>query len=291
MPSSVPSSPVPPAEGQLVAVEHGDSVVAVTMLGGTLHAFDDTCPHAGCSLADGELDGRTVVCPCHLATFDVTTGAVVAGPATDGVATWSVAEADGALVLGEPRDPEPALAGPQDPEDAGHPPAARPSTDVTVLVEREHEAMRRQFEAIESLTGAAELTEAWTALRDLLEIHASAEEEILYPRLARAADEGPEEAMHAVHDHNEIRDSLRAVQQHRVGSDDWWHALRTAREVNEEHLQEEERDPLPLFRENTRQERREALGRDWLGFHERHHHARGLTGDDVDPQRVVDGRL
>ena len=92
----------------MVTAEHEGSVVAVAMLDGTLHAFDDTCPHAGCSLAEGELDGRTIVCPCHMATFDVTTGAVVDGPAPSGVATWSVTVADGALVLGEPQDRAPA---------------------------------------------------------------------------------------------------------------------------------------------------------------------------------------
>jgi nitrite reductase/ring-hydroxylating ferredoxin subunit len=275
----------------MVTAEHEGSVVAVAMLGGTLHAFDDTCPHAGCSLAEGELDGQTVVCPCHLATFDVTTGAVVSGPAPSGVCTWSVRVADGAFVLGEPRDPEPpAGKDPDGGEHAGPSPDARPDTDVTVLVEREHAAMRRQFDAIEALTDAQELTTAWATVRELLEIHASAEESILYPNLARAADEGAEEAEHAVRDHNDIRESVRAVEEHPVGGPDWWSALRRAREVNDEHLQEEEREPLPLLRENTDRGRREELGREWLDFHEQHRHARGLTGDDAEPRQVVEGR-
>jgi nitrite reductase/ring-hydroxylating ferredoxin subunit len=63
-----PAAPGPPAEGEMVAVEHEGSTVAVAMLEGELHGFDDTCTHAGCSLAEGELDGHTVVCPCHMAT-------------------------------------------------------------------------------------------------------------------------------------------------------------------------------------------------------------------------------
>ena len=273
----------------MVTAEHEGSVVAVAMLDGTLHAFDDTCPHAGCSLAEGELDGRTVVCPCHMATFDVTTGAVVDGPAPSGVATWSVTVADGALVLGEPQEPGPGDGDREGHEDAGPSSAARPDTDVTVLVEREHEAMRRQFEAIDSLTDAQELTAAWATLRDLLEIHASAEEAILYPKLARAADEGAEEAEHAVHDHNGIRDGIRATQEHAVGSDGWWAAVRSAGEVNEDHLREEERDPLPLFRESTDRARRVELGERWLAFVEEHRSARGLAGEDTDPRSVVEG--
>ncbi len=281
------SGPTPPAEGEMVAVEHEGSTVTVAMLDGTLYAFDDTCPHAGCSLAVGELDGHTVVCPCHMATFDVTTGAVVGGPATSGVATWAVDVTDGTLVISEPQGPEPQEEAQAAPSDGAPPSSTRPDTDITVLVEREHEAMRRQFAAIDALTDAGELTEAWASLAELLEIHASGEESILYPKLARAADEGAEEADHAVREHNEIRDSVRAVHQHAVASEDWWRALHTAREVNEEHLQEEERDALPLFRESTDRARREELGRDWVAFHEQHQHARGLSGDDVDPEAVV----
>ncbi|SDY89331.1 Ferredoxin subunit of nitrite reductase or a ring-hydroxylating dioxygenase [Modestobacter sp. DSM 44400] len=286
MTAQIPSAPAPPADGEMLAVGHEGSVVAVAMLAGKLHAFDDTCPHAGCSLAEGELDGQTVVCPCHMATFDVTTGEVVDGPAPSGVATWSVAIADGALVLSEPQNPERDGNAPAGRAD-GDPAAAGPDMDITVLVELEHDAMRRQFEAIDALTDAEELTKAWATLTELLEIHASGEESMLYPKLARAADEGAEEAHHAVREHNEIRDSVRAVQQHAAGSEDWWQALRTAREVNEEHLQEEERDALPLFRESTDRARREQLGREWVAFHEQHQHARGLSGEDVDPDDVV----
>ena len=48
---------------------------------GHLYAFDDTCTHMGCSLAKGKLDGTTVTCPCHGSQFDVTSGAVLRGPA------------------------------------------------------------------------------------------------------------------------------------------------------------------------------------------------------------------
>ena len=48
---------------------------------GQLYAIDDTCTHKGCSLAKGKLDGTTVTCPCHGSQFDVTSGAVLRGPA------------------------------------------------------------------------------------------------------------------------------------------------------------------------------------------------------------------
>ena len=66
---------------------------------GHLYAFDDTCTHMGCSLAKGKLDGTTVTCPCHGSQFDVTTGAVLRGPATRPVRSHHVqVEGDDLLV-------------------------------------------------------------------------------------------------------------------------------------------------------------------------------------------------
>src|SRR5258706_2583070 len=55
--------------------------VSVASANGHLYAFDDTCTHLGCSLAKGKLEGTTVTCPCHGSRFDVTSGAVLHGPA------------------------------------------------------------------------------------------------------------------------------------------------------------------------------------------------------------------
>ena len=157
-----------------------------------------------------------------------------------------------------------------------------------MLIEREHDAFRRQFEALEGLSDRQELVDTWTSLVDLLEIHASGEEAVLYPVLVRRADDGAEEAEHAVRDHNEIRDSVRAVEEQDVGSDAWWAAVRTAREVNEDHLLEEESDVLPAFRDSVERTRREELGERWVAFHREHAGARGLSNEQTDPQTVVE---
>jgi len=280
------SAPAPPEEGELILVEHEGSVVAVAMLDGELYAVDDTCPHAGCSLAEGELDGHTVVCPCHMAAFDLTTGDVVEGPTESGVATWSATIRDGGVELAA-AGTEPTASAPEAPAGADPVPSAPVDMDITVLVELEHDAMRAQFEAIDSLTEPEDLAQAWTILSELLEIHASGEEALLYPRMARADEAGLEEAQHAIREHNDLRDHARAVAGHPVGSDDWWRAVHEVREVNEEHLQEEEHEGLPLFRESTDRARREELGHEWVAFHQQHKHADGLSGADVDPQVVV----
>lgn len=55
-------------------------------------AFDDRCSHVGGSLAGGTMICGTVQCPWHGSQFDVRTGKVKAGPATDGIKTYQVEE-------------------------------------------------------------------------------------------------------------------------------------------------------------------------------------------------------
>jgi 3-phenylpropionate/trans-cinnamate dioxygenase ferredoxin subunit len=69
------------AEGQMQVFDVGGTNVTVAIAQGQLYAFDDTCTHMGCSLANGTLDGTTVTCACHGSQFDVTSGAVLRGPA------------------------------------------------------------------------------------------------------------------------------------------------------------------------------------------------------------------
>lgn len=53
-------------------------------------AFDDRCPHRGGSLAGGSMMCGTVQCPWHGSQFDVTSGALKAGPAEQGIKTYRV---------------------------------------------------------------------------------------------------------------------------------------------------------------------------------------------------------
>jgi nitrite reductase/ring-hydroxylating ferredoxin subunit len=84
-------------EGELVSFSAGDRQIAIANVEGDLHAFDDWCTHQQCSLAEGDLDGTIVECPCHGSQFDVTTGEAVQGPATDPVDVFEVREQDGEL--------------------------------------------------------------------------------------------------------------------------------------------------------------------------------------------------
>jgi 3-phenylpropionate/trans-cinnamate dioxygenase ferredoxin subunit len=79
---------VPPGGARQAQV--GGRTVAVFNVDGTLYAIDDTCPHRGASLCEGWVEGRTVTCPWHAASFDLATGANLSPPARSGVAAYKV---------------------------------------------------------------------------------------------------------------------------------------------------------------------------------------------------------
>jgi 3-phenylpropionate/trans-cinnamate dioxygenase ferredoxin component len=69
--------------GGIVALDVRGTRIAVANVGGNYYAFDDACTHEQCSLTEmGELAGTTVTCTCHGSEFDVSTGKVLAPPAT-----------------------------------------------------------------------------------------------------------------------------------------------------------------------------------------------------------------
>jgi 3-phenylpropionate/trans-cinnamate dioxygenase ferredoxin component len=84
-------------EGEMRAFEVRGTKIAVANLGGEFHAFDDTCTHLGCSLAEGDLEETTVSCPCHGSEFDVRTGEVLQGPAREPIETYETRVEGGRL--------------------------------------------------------------------------------------------------------------------------------------------------------------------------------------------------
>ena len=88
------------AEGEAKAFPVQGREIVVARVGGTLYGFSDICTHRGCNLSmGGEIDGSSITCECHGSVFDMTTGAVVEGPAEDPVATFPVRDEGGDLQI------------------------------------------------------------------------------------------------------------------------------------------------------------------------------------------------
>ena len=62
-------------------------------------AFDDRCTHRGGSLAGGVMIAGVVQCPWHGSQFDCRRGTVRAGPAVEPIATYTVSEKEGRILL------------------------------------------------------------------------------------------------------------------------------------------------------------------------------------------------
>ena len=73
--------------------------IAIARVSGHLYAFDDlcTCADERCPLSNGLLDATQIMCQCHGSRFDITTGAVVTGPATEALNVYDVKERNGTI--------------------------------------------------------------------------------------------------------------------------------------------------------------------------------------------------
>ena len=78
------------APGEAMRVHAGGQTLALFNVEGDYYAIDEWCPHETGPLSGGYMDGNIVMCPFHLADFDVTTGRVLSPPATRDVGAYAV---------------------------------------------------------------------------------------------------------------------------------------------------------------------------------------------------------
>ena len=73
--------------------------ISIARAGHRLSAFDDlcTCGQEACPLSGGLLTGTTIMCQCHGSRFDITTGAVINGPAAAALKVYAVQEVEGSV--------------------------------------------------------------------------------------------------------------------------------------------------------------------------------------------------
>lgn len=166
--------------------------------------------------------------------------------------------------------------------------------DITQLILDDHAEQRRLFALLEEIDSAdiPSLTAVWRRLSTFLEVHAEAEEKILYPallRVGRHEGEGEQvehEAKHAIKDHNKIRDAVAAVHGLKVGSEEWRAAVLKANEENGDHAAEEEREGLTSFRQIAPLDLRHDLGVKFIAYEVRN--LNGVVAVDKDPQAWVE---
>jgi nitrite reductase/ring-hydroxylating ferredoxin subunit len=88
-----------PADGHAIRVVADGTPVAVFNRGGAYYAIGAACTHVGGPLDQGQVSDHKVRCPWHGSVFDLTTGAVVQGPARTPVKAYKARFESGALIL------------------------------------------------------------------------------------------------------------------------------------------------------------------------------------------------
>ncbi|MCD0481918.1 Rieske (2Fe-2S) protein [Streptacidiphilus sp. ASG 303] len=77
----------------------GDAVYVLQPEQGRFTALSAVCPHAQC-VVNAPKDGK-LVCPCHGSQFDAATGALLVGPATQGLARYGITRSGDRIRLGK----------------------------------------------------------------------------------------------------------------------------------------------------------------------------------------------
>jgi len=62
------------SEGEVKTISVQNHDIALAKVEGKFYAFENTCPHRQGQLADGKLNGYTIVCPLHFWDFDIRSG-------------------------------------------------------------------------------------------------------------------------------------------------------------------------------------------------------------------------
>lgn len=165
--------------------------------------------------------------------------------------------------------------------------------DITQLILDDHHEQRRLFAIIDQI-GDDDLTSlaaVWGRLSTFLEVHAKAEEDLFYPALLKVGEgaggkvSAASETKDAIKDHNEIRDAVAAVADHRVGTAAWRNAVSDANEANGDHMAEEEREGLTDFRRQATLKVRHDLAVRFASFEAEH--VTGVKPVDKDPKTYV----
>ena len=105
--STVPG-PAPDGQGVVIAslgdvpvgggfVNEEVAVVVTQPNDGSIKAFTAVCPHQGCLVS--EVAENEIICPCHGSRFSAVDGAVLQGPATEGLTSAMVTVQGDSVVL------------------------------------------------------------------------------------------------------------------------------------------------------------------------------------------------
>ena len=168
--------------------------------------------------------------------------------------------------------------------------------DITQLILDDHAEQRRLFAIIEQIDpkDVDALSAVWGRLSAFLDVHAEAEERFFYPQLLKRGEGANDaeggtvegETEDAIEDHNKLRDAVKAVAKHKVGTKAWFDAVGEANVVNSKHMGEEERQGLTDFRMNAPIKVRHDLAVQFAAFEAEH--ITGIKPVNKNPETYIE---
>jgi hemerythrin superfamily protein len=135
--------------------------------------------------------------------------------------------------------------------------------DIYNLIKKDHEEVASLFRRLKAAEGFAETSEQLFAqLREELDLHAHAEEQVWYPALREA--EGTQELVEeALDDHELVQGLLDELAVSRVDDAAWNEKLEVLEEHVEDHIEEEEADIFDVARQLFNAEQAAELAQRW----------------------------
>jgi hemerythrin superfamily protein len=133
-------------------------------------------------------------------------------------------------------------------------PETTTATDVLEFVHAQHDQIRALFDRLEAAEPAAR-HDTFCELRRLLAVHETAEEEVLWPALRAAGQDGRRLADARIAEEAVAKDLLAAQERLDPPSDAFAAALPELRETVLAHAEQEEQEVFPVLRANQSEER------------------------------------
>jgi hemerythrin superfamily protein len=131
--------------------------------------------------------------------------------------------------------------------------------DVVSFLVEQHQQIKSLFEQVSSARGE-ERREAFTALRRLLAVHETAEEEIVHPRARKEIENGASVVDARLQEENEAKQTLSQLEKMDVDSADFEKLFEQFHADVLEHATNEEQQEFPLVRRDNDADRLAKLG-------------------------------
>ena len=131
--------------------------------------------------------------------------------------------------------------------------------DVTKMLEQDHREAGDLFAKIKETNGAARANLV-TKLAGALRLHMKVEETIVYPAIAKQVDDGDDMVAEATTEHEGARKALADVEKLSPNEPGFDGALEMLEAGISHHVEEEEDEVFPKFRESVSSAELEELG-------------------------------